>query len=175
MCKFRCLHSGDNFYPRPPRGGRLALVVQTAWRYLISIHALREEGDVLSPEFHTSRVLFLSTPSARRATYNPAFGQAGRPISIHALRGEGDGWASCTCLHQVHFYPRPPRGGRLFNLYRHPVRVVFLSTPSAGRATLGRHETGLQQGFLSTPSAGRATIVLSADSAPSSYFYPRPP
>ncbi len=34
-----------NFYPRPPRGGRL----QGAWNWrecvLISIHALREEGD----------------------------------------------------------------------------------------------------------------------------------
>ena len=39
----------SNFYPRPPRGGR-----QTAQKYgdiieMISIHALREEGDVSGP------------------------------------------------------------------------------------------------------------------------------
>ena len=34
-----------NFYPRPPRGGRLALVIETAKERRISIHALREEGD----------------------------------------------------------------------------------------------------------------------------------
>ena len=35
------------------------------------------------------------------------------------------------------FYPRPPRGGRHFNR-PHPVPVyVFLSTPSARRATAG--------------------------------------
>ena len=34
----------------------------------ISIHALREEGDLLSTHAGTSFVQFLSTPSARRAT-----------------------------------------------------------------------------------------------------------
>ena len=37
--------------------------------------------------------LFLSTPSARRATLPRASRAAGRGISIHALREEGDGWA----------------------------------------------------------------------------------
>ena len=35
----------QNFYPRPPRGGRLCVIVYTAARIVISIHALREEGD----------------------------------------------------------------------------------------------------------------------------------
>ena len=56
----------------------------------ISIHALREEGDLEKLLFCLADRLFLSTPSARRAT------QSGRPdrdrcvISIHALREEGD-------------------------------------------------------------------------------------
>ena len=37
----------------------------------ISIHALREEGDNFTPETWTGRQLFLSTPSARRATRGP--------------------------------------------------------------------------------------------------------
>ena len=35
---------------------------------LISIHALREEGDSRPSALNLSEMLFLSTPSARRAT-----------------------------------------------------------------------------------------------------------
>ena len=35
----------DNFYPRPPRGGRPKLQTYTMICWKISIHALREEGD----------------------------------------------------------------------------------------------------------------------------------
>ena len=39
-----------------------------AFRYFISIHALREEGDQSKSESGVNREQFLSTPSARRAT-----------------------------------------------------------------------------------------------------------
>ena len=83
--------------------------------FTISIHALREEGDmprrafiVVFPHFYPRPprggrrapancfpppTRFLSTPSARRATLD-LFGGA---------------------CHQGDFYPRPPRGGRLLN------------------------------------------------------------
>ena len=35
-----------------------------------------------------------------------------RPISIHALREEGDAAPACTSCSPANFYPRPPRGGR---------------------------------------------------------------
>ena len=35
-----------DFYPRPPRGGRLAEILGVNLDEVISIHALREEGDV---------------------------------------------------------------------------------------------------------------------------------
>ena len=35
----------SDFYPRPPRGGRLFFDGLSALERLISIHALREEGD----------------------------------------------------------------------------------------------------------------------------------
>ena len=35
----------NNFYPRPPRGGRPKAQLIGLKHYLISIHALREEGD----------------------------------------------------------------------------------------------------------------------------------
>ena len=34
-----------HFYPRPPRGGRQRRAHRPKQRYVISIHALREEGD----------------------------------------------------------------------------------------------------------------------------------
>ena len=62
-----CLHHRDNFYPRPPRGGRLQRVINCIQLFQ-----------------------FLSTPSARRAT-PPARKVGGEQwISIHALREEGD-------------------------------------------------------------------------------------
>ena len=58
-------------------------------------------------------MIFLSTPSARRATNSFRFTAIPLTISIHALREEGDMLVSCLL----------------------PVGVVFLSTPSARRAT----------------------------------------
>ena len=58
--------------------------------YAISIHALREEGDVGGCSSPLSSTTFLSTPSARRATGCRVFSVQDVPISIHALREEGD-------------------------------------------------------------------------------------
>ena len=57
---------------------------------VISIHALREEGDANRMELELPYHQFLSTPSARRAT--EVFPEQARrhEISIHALREEGD-------------------------------------------------------------------------------------
>ena len=64
----------SNFYPRPPRGGRPVTDAAAARVWVISIHALREEGDA---------ALWVSTVDAGS-------------ISIHALREEGDAalWVS---------------------------------------------------------------------------------
>ena len=57
---------------------------------LISIHALREEGDRFWILCSSSQKQFLSTPSARRATENFTPQACAYNISIHALREEGD-------------------------------------------------------------------------------------
>ena len=101
-----------DFYPRPPRGGRLFGRLKQRRKKPISIHALREEGDRTGRADNRQEREFLSTPSARRATTSMA--AAVRPrsflstpsarratitdravrylqtISIHALREEGD-------------------------------------------------------------------------------------
>ena len=124
-----------NFYPRPPRGGRLLCHLKLRLAFIISIHALREEGDDRAAGLSVQRIisihalreegdtvirvgnllvgnisihalreegdrhgfcikrgknLFLSTPSARRATNPHCSAASQRPISIHALREEGD-------------------------------------------------------------------------------------
>ena len=79
----------------------------------ISIHALREEGDGRLCGLEHDPLAFLSTPSARRATRQSAFAQKVWHISIHALREEGDAeFAAAT-----------------------EAAIPFLSTPSARRAT----------------------------------------
>ena len=56
----------------------------------ISIHALREEGDNFTKGTVIITSLFLSTPSARRATTQQDTPRKRYTISIHALREEGD-------------------------------------------------------------------------------------
>ena len=63
---------------------------------LISIHALREEGDGCHRTQNRSVRLFLSTPSARRATRVAILHSNPIIISIHALREEGDFPAPCS-------------------------------------------------------------------------------
>ena len=71
---------------------RRATITDRAVRYLqtISIHALREEGDVCAIYDISELISFLSTPSARRATERSGPQEAQEAISIHALREEGD-------------------------------------------------------------------------------------
>ena len=67
----------------------------------ISIHALREEGDLLPARSMPAGWIFLSTPSARRATDKGPRMIYAFDISIHALREEGD-------LMSTAFWPTTP-------------------------------------------------------------------
>ena len=85
----RRLHHGSDFYPRPPRGGRRLAGQVVRHNIRISIHALREEGDVRP------------RPSPSCCTYfYPRPPRGGRPRS----------WKPSSASR--YFYPRPPRGGR---------------------------------------------------------------
>ena len=187
-----------NFYPRPPRGGRHAGEALRVGSVIISIHALREEGDLIRLLCMANSAIFLSTPSARRATaqlaaltaeledFYPRPPRGGRPSTPPP-------WSSVA-----HFYPRPPRGGRpalpgdllvLFFISIHALReegdyfansakyqiTLFLSTPSARRATLFLQHKRPPCRFLSTPSARRATGGAAAAGKKKTNFYPRPP
>ena len=125
----------DNFYPRPPRGGRHQRSGEPGCGGRISIHALREEGDASSESAASTKRQFLSTPSARRATLPRLPEKPYMEISIHALREEGDTATTSPHGSQSYFYPRPPRGGRRLLYDYYTLADLFLSTPSARRAT----------------------------------------
>ena len=152
--------TAKHFYPRPPRGGRPVPIALLKLLDTISIHALREEGDLLHgvhllcgvyfyprpPRggrlingFQMAQVqLFLSTPSARRATVIDGNNAVSYEISIHALREEGDLPLELALTLICDFYPRPPRGGRPAQRGKSSDWRLFLSTPSARRATSRR-------------------------------------
>ena len=78
---------------------------------LISIHALREEGD------HSSILDDYDEPISIHALREEGDDSENdctvwRLISIHALREEGDKRTSECLPTPRNFYPRPPRGGR---------------------------------------------------------------
>ena len=68
---------------------------------MISIHALREEGDRFFLLMLLTSFQFLSTPSARRATDGDYLAAVIVAISIHALREEGDpSGQTCAIMEQ---------------------------------------------------------------------------
>ena len=127
--------------------------------------------------------VFLSTPSARRATgdkaryklalsdFYPRPPRGGRPgrnnrpaapsdISIHALREEGDRLTAQASDTIEHFYPRPPRGGRRkkpANSWGGVLISIHALREEGDKSIL--HQSPQSNKFLSTPSARRATTV----------------
>ena len=80
---------------------------------VISIHALREEGDAQVVLLIEAELRFLSTPSARRATFQTKGHslQMAQFLSTPSARRATDSPVSAAIL-LTNFYPRPPRGGR---------------------------------------------------------------
>ena len=103
---------------------------------MISIHALREEGD-LSRLIGTFLIsIFLSTPSARRATLRQSFQFTMQTVFLSTPSARrATGWKWSQWMWVKNFYPRPPRGGRLDAGKQIIMDDLFLSTPSARRAT----------------------------------------
>ena len=79
----------SNFYPRPPRGGRLPTAAQTLPSGYFYPRPPRGGRPAMEADKTYDRI-FLSTPSARRATWYQSAGTSRWSISIHALREEGD-------------------------------------------------------------------------------------
>ena len=185
------------FYPRPPRGGRRTICGRTAStrKFLSTPSARRATAVAVSV---TSIFLFLSTPSARRATK-----YLRNTVKFFVFLSTPSARRATTLTWRsekkhLHFYPRPPRGGRrqqpykiscpqgisihalreegdaLHALLQRSWRNFYPRPPRGGRRATSGKEPGLLQ-FLSTPSARRATLPRPSKSAGRIYFYPRPP
>ena len=129
------------------------LAMSVSWLLLISIHALREEGDGAQSAILRARSRFLSTPSARRATISSTHAPSSLRISIHALREEGDPPAS-------RFRSEAP---------------IFLSTPSARRATCKLLNPADSYVISIHALREEGDMTSWTFTAWKIYFYPRPP
>ena len=142
-----------DFYPRPPRGGRRRRLTSWGGVLKISIHALREEGDLTAGDI----LLRVGV------------------ISIHALREEGDLGTVLLGCGSRNFYPRPPRGGRRQAQTMEKAQANFYPRPPRGGRRASTGYLALFVLFLSTPSARRATTGLRVSDVLELHFYPRPP
>ena len=127
-------------------------------RWLVSIHAAREGGDLMFsplrlplrsfqstpparaatsyPGTGVSPSLFQSTPPARAATRNIPCSSCTRTVSIHAAREGGDVVGAVDATGLFCFNPRRPRGRRLDLAINGTTVPVFQSTPPARAATI---------------------------------------
>ena len=208
------------FYPRPPRGGRHNSL--NGWATdikFLSTPSARRATKRVTQKGGDRR--FLSTPSARRATsrrairslmgayFYPRPPRGGRPtraaatdstepISIHALREEGDdldgssseakvisihalreeGDAEFAVLHQVteiSIHALREEGDSVTSASATRTADFYPRPPRGGRPSPNRGPSEANDQFLSTPSARRATWCVSPGNTSSRYFYPRPP
>ena len=178
------LKMSQDFNPRPPWGGRRDLSQRNKVAFLISIHALRGEGDTYSARPTERTAKFQSTPSVGRATARRAL-RGNRDKNFNPRPPWGGRQKNSGLSRQAgfHFNPRPPWGGRplrqLGKLCRlrisiHALRgegdfatvALPLTTrhfnprpPWGGRLFRGLLARTRIKVFQSTPSVGRATKV----------------
>ena len=125
----------NNFNPRPPWGGRpriqcfvkalkifqstpsvgratIIFLCISLYRSVISIHALRGEGDNCSRLSFSEHYYFNPRPPWGGRLLSMYSKHIEIVISIHALRGEGDARIRIRIPVIENFNPRPPWGGR---------------------------------------------------------------
>ena len=166
-----------NFYPRPPRGGRLRAADAYRRQYHDFYPRPPRGGRRMQRRSKRPFPQFLSTPSARRATWRRKrkYGYDGIFLSTPSARR-----ATLTQRPskrpERYFYPRPPRGGRPGSSWRtrRMSKISIHALREEGdSATFSL--TVPQLTFLSTPSARRATLLSATYIARKEHFYPRPP
>ena len=120
--------------------------------------------------------LFLSTPSARRATDHHYRDHRQPPDFYPRPPRGGRRWTIRARLRTPNFYPRPPRGGRRTASLSRPLPRVFLPTPSARRATSYSRNvfTRIFDFYPRPPRGGRPLCSCRSAGLPAD-FYPRPP
>ena len=159
LSPYGAAHEHQDFYPRPPRGGRLLKNGCAFVSMNISIHALREEGDRSSTTKAPTGTISIHALREEGDQWDANVDQLTR-ISIHALREEGDTRPGRWGSPRIYFYPRPPRGGRPRQPARSPSSCNFYPRPPRGGRLACKGGKPMKNQFLSTPSARRATERL---------------
>ena len=156
--KCRKSSNDSNFYPRSPCGERLWPGLLARPFFLISIHALLAESDLILHMAHLMGHLFLSTLSLRRATAL-VWCSCGGACDFYPRSPCGERPASHLSKYNTsqNFYPRSPCGERHFDTLSALAPEEFLSTLSLRRATTALHDIFKLLTFLSTLSLRRAT------------------
>ena len=99
-----------------------------------------------------------------------------RQISIHALRGEGDGGLLLRGRDRLHFNPHPPWGGRRASIRTARTMVTFQSTPSVGRATRINQNRANNGNISIHTLRGEGDVIIDCDDgAVWLNFNPHPP
>ena len=163
-----------NFYPRPPRGGRQddALYTREVQDFYPRPPRGGRPGRLLSS---FPPIQFLSTSPARGTTARSRSCRRSSRISIHVPR-EGDDLRcrSAPASRRSHFYPRPPRGGRLRNTAIRSAQTTFLSTsPARGTTRRVKYTFAFRCISIHVPREGDDP-KRRARRSDLSNFYPRP-
>ena len=114
-------------------------------RLIISIHALLAESDICVLLTVLNHLLFLSTLSLRRATRNGLAMRWNTCISIHALLAESDrrGAVICYLDNIISIHALLAESDSMMQSTG-VILILFLSTLSLRRATLGNAEAVLR-------------------------------
>ena len=125
-----------DFYPRPPRGGRQDGDEDTGVGPQISIHALREEGDDVIVKRYIRITDFYPRPPRGGRLRGHHAAVPLHDISIHALREEGDDADDgCAAVVGISIHALREEGD-FQRMSKTRTDIQFLSTPSARRATV---------------------------------------
>ena len=169
-------HPYSKFLSTPSARRATHIASIRSYSFAISIHALREEGDVLRFSPRCPTMTFLSTPSARRATLSTGASCTARSFLSTPSARRATLTPSSPALPPTHFYPRPPRGGRRAPRHRCGRIPRFLSTPSARRATSWMVcPSGMMIAISIHALREEGDGLLGRPRHCPAYFYPRPP
>ena len=175
------LWRGGHFYPRPPRGGRQLSTNLPSYQFMISIHALREEGDsyqqglsrmwtnfyprpprggrpAQSSVFESSQEQFLSTPSARRAT--SAFNGSNnhiRFLSTPSARRATASWTGARAGQTISIHALREEGDFVSTLFSARVHNFYPRPPRGGRPRPLTAVTTTYDFYPRPPRGGRRT------------------
>ena len=188
-----------DFYPRPPRGGRLDRLHKALNNMtFLSTPSARRTTRYFTPQASDDRYFYPRPPRGGRRTTRLYKVDEYRFLSTPSARRATRRKRRCPAYPR-YFYPRPPQGGRRLlsgaavvndRISIHALReegdkqapetttggIAFLSTPSARRATVQRDSVSVS-GHISIHALREegdafhdSDLLLS-----SKHFYPRPP